>query len=83
LLKNQKLHHKWTPAEVSQILFRHTESVEQAIQELIEEDPAKLFKFSQMVKKQESTDLTTLFESVEETDQKKKNTLQQPPQKYF
>lgn len=88
MLNSSNLHHKWTPAEVSQILFRHTESVEDAIQELVEEDPAKLFKFSQMVKQKEEqlpqcTDLTALLESVEETDQKKKNTLQHPPQKYF
>jgi len=82
MLSNPKLHHKWTPAEVSQILFRHTESIEFAIKDLIEEEPAKLFKFSQMVKDTEGTDLTKLLEEtepVEETDEKKKNPLLQVP----
>ena len=70
--------------ETNEVEKDSTESVEDAIHELVEEDPAKLFKFSQMNKQvQESTDLTTLLESVEETDQKKKNTLQPPPQIYF
>jgi len=66
------LHHKWTPAEVSQILFRRIQSITLAIQDLVNEDPSKLFKFSQLKKddptstiilEEEGTDLTTLLES--------------------
>jgi hypothetical protein len=42
------LHHKWTPAEVSQILFRRVADVNGAIDDLLNEDPKKLFKFSQL-----------------------------------
>jgi hypothetical protein len=44
----KELHHKWTPAEVSQILFRRVGDVDGAIEDLLNEDPKKLFKFSQM-----------------------------------
>ena len=86
ILNNKKLHHKWTPAEVSQILFRNINSIQNAIDELINEDPSKLFKFSQMKQEQEgqegqkeqkeqkeqSTNLELLLEVPVETDEKKK-----------
>ena len=37
---------KWTPAEVSQILFRNIGSVEKAIRDLVHEKPEQVFKFS-------------------------------------
>jgi hypothetical protein len=43
-----ELEKKWTPAEVSQILFRRIGDVDGAIYDLVYEDPAKLFKFSQL-----------------------------------
>ena len=46
----KELHHKWTPAEVSQILFRRVGDVDGAIDDLLYEDPKKLFKFSQLAK---------------------------------
>jgi SpoVK/Ycf46/Vps4 family AAA+-type ATPase len=42
------LEKKWTPAEVSQILFRRHGNIDDAIRDLVEEDPAKVFKFSQL-----------------------------------
>jgi SpoVK/Ycf46/Vps4 family AAA+-type ATPase len=45
---NPSLEKKWTPAEVSQILFRRIGDVDGAIDDLLKEDPLKLFKFSQM-----------------------------------
>jgi hypothetical protein len=47
-LENSDLDKKWTPAEVSQILFRRVGDVDGAIDDLIKEDPTKLFKFSQI-----------------------------------
>jgi hypothetical protein len=44
----KELHYKWTPAEVSQILFRRVGDVDGAIDDLLYEDPKKLFKFSQL-----------------------------------
>jgi hypothetical protein len=73
------LNHKWTPAEVSQILFRNINSIENAINELINEDPSKLFKFSQMKnsndtpQEEQCTNLESLLEVPVETEQKKKN----------
>jgi SpoVK/Ycf46/Vps4 family AAA+-type ATPase len=67
-INSHALHHKWTPAEVSQILFRRIQSIDLAIDDLVNENPAKLFKFSQLTKegpkeqKEESTDLTKLFQ---------------------
>jgi hypothetical protein len=52
---NPKLNKKWTPAEVSQILFRRIGDVDGAIRDLLAEDPAKLFKFSQMKQHAEKT----------------------------
>ena len=40
------LHKKWTPAEVSQILFRRIGSVDDAIHDLVHENPEQVFKFS-------------------------------------
>jgi SpoVK/Ycf46/Vps4 family AAA+-type ATPase len=51
ILDNKILHHKWTPAEVSQILFRNINAIDKAIHDLVHEEPSKLFKFSQMNKK--------------------------------
>lgn len=48
LVNTPSLNKKWTPAEVSQILFRRHTSPDDAIQDLLKEDPSKLFKFSQM-----------------------------------
>lgn len=42
------LNYKWTPAEVSQILFRRHTDPDAAIEDLLKESPEKLFKFSQM-----------------------------------
>lgn len=50
LVNTPSLNKKWTPAEVSQILFRRHTSPDEAIQDLLKEDPSKLFKFSQMSK---------------------------------
>jgi len=47
LVRTPSLEKKWTPAEVSQILFRRIGDLDGAIQDLLEEDPAKLFRFSQ------------------------------------
>jgi hypothetical protein len=48
LVHTPSLNKKWTPAEVSQILFRRHTSVDLALEDLLTEDPSKLFKFSQM-----------------------------------
>lgn len=48
LIHTPSLSKKWSPAEVSQILFRRVADVDAAIQDLLKEDPKKLFKFSQM-----------------------------------
>lgn len=47
-----ELHHKWTPAEVSQILFRRVADPDAAIEDLVNEDPKRLFKFSQVHQQQ-------------------------------
>ena len=49
-MNQPSLNHKWTPAEVSQILFRRIASPDAAIHNLVTETPEKLFKFSQMTK---------------------------------
>jgi hypothetical protein len=46
-INDPSLNKKWTPAEVSQILFRRVADVDGAIDDLVKEDPKKLFKFSQ------------------------------------
>ena len=43
ILSYQSLDNKWTPAEVSQILFKHIEDRTEACRVLVEEDPAALF----------------------------------------
>jgi SpoVK/Ycf46/Vps4 family AAA+-type ATPase len=47
-INRPSLDKKWTPAEVSQILFRCLGNMDAAIDDLVNEDPAKIFKFSQM-----------------------------------
>ena len=39
---------KWTPAEVSQILFKHIHNMDAAVCELVEKEPKELFRFSQL-----------------------------------
>jgi hypothetical protein len=53
LIHTPSLSKKWSPAEVSQILFRRVADVDAAIQDLLKEDPKKLFKFSQMASVEE------------------------------
>jgi hypothetical protein len=65
----KELHHKWTPAEVSQILFRRVGDVDGAIDDLLNEDPKKLFKFSQLKQASESDKTSQLKQS--ETSQLK------------
>ena len=62
-INQPSLDKKWTPAEVSQILFRRIGDPNKAIDDLLYEDPNKLFKFSQMKpsKDEVSTDLATLL----------------------
>jgi hypothetical protein len=79
-INQPSLDKKWTPAEVSQILFRRICDPNKAIDDLLYEDPNKLFKFSQMKPQKEtstdlesllveqSTDLTTLLEHVESNE---------------
>jgi nucleoside-triphosphatase THEP1 len=49
-IQNPSLNFKWTPAEVSQILFRRHTDPNLAVEDLLKESPEKLFKFSQMTK---------------------------------
>lgn len=71
------LQKKWTPAEVSQILFRNIGSVDKAIQDLVEQNPEQVFKFSRgknqdssheqaEAKEQKGTLLTDLLDSNEQ-----------------
>ena len=53
-VQNPVLNFKWTPAEVSQILFRRHTDPEAAIEDLLKESPEKLFKFSQLKKEAET-----------------------------
>ncbi len=94
---NPLLNYKWTPAEVSQVLFRRVADMDAAIEDLLKEDPKKMFKFSQMKGSQEQdvakeeddsqgTDLTSLMDIVplpQEEEQKKKSDLAipQPPKR--
>lgn len=88
LLNNKSLQFKWTPAEVGQILFRRIQSIDLAINDLVNEDPAKLFKFSQLKKEapicpeQEGTTIESLLENTESLDSvlKKKFTITPPPE---
>jgi len=80
-LDNETLHFKWTPAEVGQILFRRIQNIDHAIDDLVYEDPSKLFKFSQLKKddtpppQQEGTALIDLYKDAdsEESALKKKS----------
>lgn len=47
-INQPSLSKKWTPAEVSQILFRRVMDIDAAIDDLVNETPEKMFKFSQM-----------------------------------
>lgn len=69
-INQSSLDKKWTPAEVSQILFRRIGDPNKAIDDLLYEDPNKLFKFSQMKpsKDEVSTDLATLLAEEGATD---------------
>jgi hypothetical protein len=77
-LDNNSLHFKWTPAEVGQILFRNIQNIDHAIDDLVNEDPQRLFKFSQLKKESqevsEGTSIESLLEITESPDsvQKKK-----------
>jgi DNA replication protein DnaC len=64
ILNTKSLEHKWTPAEVSQILFRNLQNPDQAIRELYLEDPKKIFKFSQM-KEAEPIEKCTFIEGLQ------------------
>lgn len=70
---------KWTPAEISQILFRNLHDPDAAIEEICNEDPNKLFKFSQLKKEEEidaniqSTNLDNLLSVVENNDNDEEN----------
>ena len=82
---NPVLNYKWTPAEVSQVLFRRVADMDAAIEDLLKEDPKKMFKFSQMKgshepvedKDSQGTDLSNLMDIVplpnEEELKKKSN----------
>ncbi len=48
-LKSGGVEGKWTPAEVSQILFKHLGDVDGAVAELVSATPASLFKFGRMI----------------------------------
>lgn len=62
------LHFKWTPAEVSQILFRRIGNVDLAIDDLVKEDPKQLFKFSQLSKEQKATEEVKCTEDNEDNE---------------
>jgi len=59
LVRTSSLEKKWTPAEVSQILFRRIGDLDGAIQDLLEEDPSKLFRFSQQQQQQQEQPVAT------------------------
>jgi len=67
LITRPSLEKKWTPAEVSQILFRRIGDLDGAIQDLYMETPERLFRFSQVQvveeeqKEQQSTSLEELL----------------------
>ncbi len=46
---------KWTPAEVSQVLFKHIHNMDAAVRELVEKEPKELFRFSQLAPTTESS----------------------------
>jgi len=82
------LEKKWTPAEVGQILFRRVADLQGAIHDLCNEEPSKLFKFSQQTEKPaetillQSTELATLLNSEEtqeqQQEQQHEKQIQQP-----
>jgi hypothetical protein len=87
-LDNESLHFKWTPAEVGQILFRRIQNIDLAIDDLVNEDPVKLFKFSQLkqpestIPEEKGTTIESLLEIAESSDSalKKKFTITPPPE---
>ncbi len=50
---------KWTPAEVSQVLFKHIHNMDAAVRELVEKEPKELFRFSQLEPTTESSPAVT------------------------
>jgi len=58
ILSAPSLDEKWTPAEVSQVLFRYMDDRAEAIRVLAEEDPSSIFKLKQAPEK---TDILTAF----------------------
>ena len=83
-LDSESLHFKWTPAEVGQILFRRIQNIDHAIDDLVNEDPVKLFKFSQLKKeaeapvKEEGTSIESLLEITESHDSVQKKKIEPP-----
>jgi hypothetical protein len=67
-INHSSLDKKWTPAEVSQILFRRVGDMDGAIDDLVNEDPKKLFKFSQF--KGDQTDKYEKTENDEKEEEK-------------
>jgi hypothetical protein len=66
-INDPSLNKKWTPAEVSQILFRRVADVDGAIDDLVKEDPKKLFKFSQFKGEPSVEEKGTLLDDLLET----------------
>lgn len=58
VLSAPSLDEKWTPAEVSQVLFRYMDDRAEAIRVLAEEDPSSIFKLKQAPEK---TDILSAF----------------------
>ncbi len=69
-INHPSLNMKWTPAEVSQILFRRVANIDGAIDDLVNEDPKKLFKFSQFKGDKEEKKSPETVEKVDEKEEK-------------
>jgi SpoVK/Ycf46/Vps4 family AAA+-type ATPase len=78
-IQDPSLNFKWTPAEVSQILFRRHTDPDAAIEDLLKESPEKLFKFSQMTKTSESESSQMIKSSASESSQKVVEPIQEKP----
>jgi len=84
-INQPSIQYKWTPAEVSQILFRRISDINKAIDDLVKECPEKLFKFSQMTSEhselrqdQDEQEKGTSFEELlKETEQSLEQSLEQ------
>ena len=61
-INQPSLNKKWTPAEVSQILFRRVMDIDAAIDDLVNETPEKMFKFSQMKQQEAPTEAPVVKE---------------------